>query len=627
MCGICGIVPSKNNSTVDAKLLRRMTDTLYHRGPDSEGFYTAPGIGLGIRRLSIIDLETGDQPIANEDGNVTVVCNGEIYNYRELRRDLEGRGHLFRTRSDVEVIAHLYEDHKEECLKYLRGMFALAVWDGRAQRLLLARDRLGIKPLVYAQTSDGFYFASEAKAILLNRGIRRQADPAALCDLFSYGFITAPRTLFSGIRRLPDGHYLIVKDGEVTIRRYWHHDFTGITHERRHWGVNDYAEALLHKLDETVALHMRSDVEVGAWLSPGVDSSAVTSLMRKYCARPVKVFLIGFEDPETNEIGRCSTLASYPAYDLKATTVLFKTSDFDLFPKALWHSEDPLIAGIEIARLLLSKATARDVKVVLTGEGADEVLGGYQWYAGDRILRPFARYPLMLRKIAAACLAGRWPGAASILLSAAQMDSLRYTGLIGGGIFADTKRRIFQEEYAHAWMRRHENDFLPQAFGRWHPMEQLQYHDLTKRLPDAITYQLDRSSMSHSVEARVPFLDHELVEFCSRIPPSLKLKGLREKYILRKALQKELPPEICWRRKHAFNTPTAQWLRSDLPDFAKELLSERALKEKGYFDPGLVTQVLAGHRARRANYANLLMAVLGVQLWDDMFIQENRYVV
>jgi asparagine synthase (glutamine-hydrolysing) len=301
--------------------------------------------------------------------------------------------------------------------------------------------------------------------------------------------------------------------------------------------------------------------------------------------------------------------------------------DFALLPKALWHTEDPLVAGIEVARLLLAKATARHVKVVFSGEGADEVLGGYTWYAADKILRPFAQYPYALRNVAAATIAGRWPGAASILLSPAAMRGERYASLIGGTIFADVKQRLFQREYAGAWARRHENDFLPEAFSRWHPMEQLQYHDLTKRLPDAINQQLDRSAMSHSVEVRVPFLDHTLVEFCSQIPASIKLRGLREKYILRMAMRKDLPAEICWRKKCAFCTPTVQWLRDDLPDFARELLSERALKAKGYFNPATVAGVLAQHRARRGNFANMLMAILGVQLWDDMFIRGKYNVV
>ena len=316
MCGICGVVYSHPERPVDREMLSHMTDIMCHRGPDSHGFYTAPGIGLGVRRLSIIDLQTGDQPISNEDGTITVVCNGEIYNFKELRKELLAAGHRFKTHSDVEVIVHLYEDHGVQCVEHLRGMFGFALWDARRRRLMLARDRLGIKPLLYSLGTNGLFFGSEYKSILVSGRIERQIDVLAMKDLFTMGFVLAPKTLFIGICRLLPGHYLLYQDGALSIHKYWDLRFPASGEVQSRRSAQEWAEALRVKLEESVRIHLRSDVAVGAWLSAGVDSSSVVSLMSSLTHRPIQTFTLAFENPRFDEVNRQKILKDFTDYHL-----------------------------------------------------------------------------------------------------------------------------------------------------------------------------------------------------------------------------------------------------------------------------------------------------------------------
>ena len=628
MCGICGVVPSDPERSVGRDLLHRMADILRHRGPDSAGFFSAPGVGLGVQRLAINDLETGDQPISNADETVTVVCNGEIYNFVELRRELLAAGHQFRTRSDVEVIVHLYEDHGVDCLHRLRGMFAFALWDTRHRRLMLARDRLGIKPMSYAIGPDGCYFGSESKSILIADQIERKLDARALEDVFATGFVMAERTLFAGIRRLLPGHYLLYRDGKASIHKYWDLDSAAAESEDHSWSVEEWAEALLEKLEESVRLHLRSDVPVGAWLSAGVDSSAIAALMSREAREPVPTFSLAFENPDFDEVSGQRTLDRFPGYALSDSRVVCRTGDFELFPKVLWHLEEPSVNTTHIPSMLLSEAAARRVKVVLTGEGSDELFGGYFGFRADRWLRPLAKLPLPLRRLMAAAplVSRRWPGASRILRAPGQMNLARYRAIIAP-LEADRLGELFSSDVQQLLT---DTDDLgceldrPPGFEAWHPFAQLQYYEVKTALIDYRIHKLDRMSMAHSLEARVPFLDHELVEFCARIPPRLKEGGPREKFILRRALRRVLPPAIVRRKKRGLVAPGAQWFRSPLPEFATELLSRRSLADKGYFNPDCVVRLLDQHRAGVGNYHGYLLGVLGVQLWDDLFVRGCR---
>ncbi len=625
MCGICGIAWSDATRPVSAETLKRMSDSLRHRGPDSEGFLAAPGIGLGFRRLSIVDLKTGDQPIPNEDGSINVICNGEIYNHVELRRQLIAAGHRFATASDVEVIVHLYEEHGLDFVSRLRGMFALALWDARRRRLVLARDRLGIKPLHYAITADGLFFGSEQKAILASGAIEPRADIQSLQQLLSYGRIVAPRTIVSDIRRLPAGHTLTWSDGHADIRQYWEAMFPARDEYDRSVSEQDWADGLRDKLTESVRIHLRSDVPVGAWLSAGIDSSAVTALMSRLIAAPVQTFSLRFEDPRFDEFRDQKGLDDYPEYGLAGHRIICRHADMQRLPKAIWHAEDLLLGAVGVGQQIVAEATAQHVKVVLTGEGSDEILGGYSWYPNLRLLDPVFLLPRSARRLIARlpAIQRRWPGAAATIAGPRDMNFERFSRsithlrgrppgseVLSAGIEAELRRQ--DDGTADAAPP-------PPGFETWHPFARMQYFDIKHRMGDGVVLGLDRASMAYSVEARVPFLDHELVEFCARIPPRVKMKWLREKHILRRAMEGVLPPDIVNRKKRGLQVPMDTWLRAPLPEFAAERLSGPALTQSGYFDPGKVAALLRRHRAGGENFGQILSVVLGVQVWDDLF--------
>ncbi|MFI5143034.1 MAG: asparagine synthase (glutamine-hydrolyzing) [Thermoanaerobaculales bacterium] len=622
MCGICGFAAVDPRKPVSRAVIEAMTAALEHRGPDGCGTFVSEGIGLGVCRLAIIDLETGDQPITSESGSVTVVCNGEIYNGPELRRELEGAGHHLRTRSDVEPIVHLYEDLGLDFVSRLRGMFGLALWDADSRRLVLARDRLGIKPVVYSETSLGLWFGSEGKAILASGQVGRAADVEGIRDICTFGFVLTPRTLFAAIRRLPPAHLLVWHEGEATLRRYWQ---PLLDADDPGWSEQEWAEALLAKLEETVRLHLRSDVEVGAWLSPGVDSSGVVSLARRVLGRPPRTVTLAFADPLTDETRRSPTLDSYPGHELPNERATCDAQSFELFPLAVWHMEEPSAYALEIPRLLLARASARHVKVVLTGEGADEVFGGYPSFRWNEWTAAFARVPRWLRRglLSGRALEAKHPWLVPLLLAPAEMGPERYARLIGmvprreamRVLATELRERLNACRYSSGWW------LSTNPLGARSQFGALRLCELQVRLPDYVVHTLDRAAMAYGLEARVPFLDHELVELAAGIPPSLLLRRGTEKYILRRALAGSLPAEVCWRRKRGLAAPSVRWWREALPPFAQEMLSESCLKENGYFDPAAVTAMLERHREGQADLGRVLNAVLGVQVWHELFVR------
>jgi len=604
-----------------------MTDMLVHRGPDGDGYFIEPGVGLGFRRLSIIDLHSGDQPMSNEDGSVTVVCNGEIYNYQALRRRLQASGHQFRSLSDVEVIVHLYEDHGVHCVDFLRGMFSFAIWDSRNRRVMLARDRFGIKPLSYAVTPDGLFFGSEYKAILASGCIERQVNVNALRELFEVGFVLAPKTLLSTIQRLPPAHYLLYERGRLSIRRYWDLSFPLVGEEGPRRSVQEWADAVRAKLEESVSLHLQSDVPLGSYLSSGIDSSAVAGMMSRGVTGPVRTFSVAFEDPAYNEIGSNKILSDFAGYDLLNQVTTCTTAEFDLLMKVIWHREDPNLSSGGIPHLLLAKLAAQHVKVVLTGEGSDEVFGGYHWYRVEQLLQPFMHLPLGIRRVVANIpfLRRKWSRSSRAFAAPAEMGLARYLRIIDNASdqnFDD----LFSEHLRcpGSLLTDSERQFpVPQNFERWRRFARLQYLEINSRLSDYIIRTLDAASMVYGVEARVPFLDHEFVELCNQIPPNLKMRGLHEKHILRRALKGVLPSEILQRRKRGLSAPYWPW-QSRLPEFVIDALSKNKLQKKGYFNPQIVRHMFDQHQQGRANFGRELLGVLNVQLWDDHFIQGCR---
>lgn len=631
MCGICGIAYKDPRQPADQTILRKMTDVLAHRGPDGEGYYAAPGIGLGFRRLSIIDLASGDQPICNENGSIALVCNGEIYNYIELRNDLQKKGHRFRTHSDVEVIAHLYEDHGVACLSRLRGMFAFALWDADQQTLFLARDRLGIKPLSWAVGRDGaLYFASECKSILAGGQVACCVDVSALRNLFTSFYVLAPKTIIEGIREIPAGHYALCRRGNLEVKPYWDISFTRTREKDLRRNPDQWADLLYEKLKETVRIHMRSDVPVGAWLSAGLDSSAIAALMSRMADHPLNTYSLSFPDqPRFDEVGRLKTLNEFEGYNLQNRLVPCHDGHFDWFAKVLWHQENPSSSGNHILQYLLARESSESVKVVLSGEGADEIFGGYPWYLYDKLARPFNQLPVGVQDLVTPMLPipRLWRLRLKKLAQVpVAMGMERFAALV-----SRTERDLFDRVVSEDLKRSagsgddNENEFrYPEDYYRWTAFEQMQYLEIKTRMHDYILHSLDRSSMAQSLEARVPFLDHELVELCAGIPPALKMRGWREKYILRRALESVLPGEILARRKRGLMAPSGAWLkRRDLP-WVDDMLSPGAVRSKGYFNAAEVTRILEAHRSGKRDCASVLMSILSVQVWDDLFVKGFR---
>jgi len=604
---------------VDEALILRMTGALTHRGPDGEGAHVSAGIGLGVRRLAIVDLETGDQPIANEDGSIVVVCNGEIYNHVELREGLVRAGHRFRTRSDVETIVHLYEDLGPDCVHRLRGMFAFALWDAARARLVLARDRLGIKPLVWARTREGLSFGSEFKALLAGGLVEPALEPAAVDDLFGWGWIVTPRSSCAGVHRLPAGHILLYENGREQLRRWWAPPFLH-ERDRPRLSEGEWAEGLLARLEHAVRIHLRSDVPVGVWLSGGIDSSGVAALAARILGRTVDAFSLEFEDPKYDEVGSTRTLDRFPGYDLQGYRTRHTDRDFGLLPRGVWHGEE-LGRGFGGLRQDIAKLTASRVKVALAGEGADEMLCGYWWYKANRRMRWISRF---------LGLGGRWMkrpsrrGGRERTLRLARAPTgpgpERFQAA-AGPLWSEDRRRFFAGDLVRAI---DENPPLPPRapveLQGLHPVEWLQYWDITTRMHDHIVQTLDRHSMAWSVEVRVPFLDHEVAEWCLAMPPGLK-QARPEKRVLRRALADELPPEILQRQKRGLSGPSDHWLRETLPPFVEELLSPATLRSKGWFDPEHVARTLEIHRAGHADWSAQLRSVLQVQMWDEIFIR------
>jgi asparagine synthase (glutamine-hydrolysing) len=610
----------------DCAEIAGMTATLQHRGPDSKGFFLNPGIAFGFRRLSIIDLESGDQPIQNEDGAVTVMCNGEIYNYIELRSRLQESGHRFRTLSDVEVIVHLYEEYGADCVRHLRGMFAFALWDRNQRRLMLARDRLGIKPLHYALRSDRIDFGSEQKALLASkRSPGHAANPQAILDLLRFGFVLGARTLTHGIERLLPGHYLLYREGHASVHQYWDLSFSDDAKHAR-LTSDEWADTLREKLTESVRLHMRSDVPVGAWLSSGIDSSSVVATASAITTERIQSVTLGFEDSHLDETRRHLTLDRYPGFSVDNEVVTCGAKDFARFPDALWHCEEP--NPLMIPLFILAEGASRRVKVVLTGEGADEILGGYHWYKHERLLGPFSLLPQSLRRgmLACFCRLPKWNWQMSRLFLAPRPMGLERFQAIHGPAAGSLETEILSDDVRKSLREKEQQELpipIPQDFHRWRRFEQLQYLDLKIRLPEFINHPLDRATMAFGLEARPPFLDHELVELCAQIPVSCKMRFLVEKHVLRRAMRGVLPSAIAERRKHPLGSPNARWWRAGAPEFAAEALSEARLRRTGYFNPAVVSRLLEEHRRGGATHTAHLNTVLAVQLREDLFRRQR----
>ncbi|MDQ3698049.1 MAG: asparagine synthase (glutamine-hydrolyzing) [Gemmatimonadota bacterium] len=637
MCGICGFAGFR-----DDDLLERMTSSLAHRGPDSAGYFPTDHASLGHRRLSIIDVAGGQQPIANEDGSIAVICNGEIYNYRELREELLARGHRFRTLSDSEVILHLYEDHGPEgCLRRLIGMFAFALYDTRERQLFVARDRLGIKPLYYAELGGRFLFASESKAILRYPGLEPTLDPGAVHQYLALRYVPGPGSMFREIRKLPAAHYALVRDGQVALHRYWSPElyagpFSG--------GEEEYLEGFAEHFERSIRRRLISEVPLGAYLSGGLDSSVIVGAMSRIAPEPVRTFTVGF-DYEHDELEDAAATAR--ALGCRHTEVECRIGDVALLPEIVYHLDEPVGDAIVIPMYLLARAAKKEVTVVLTGEGADETLGGYLFHKVLLSAHRFARtVPRGLRRALVAPalsavpagaldLAFNYPGALGQrgkqklvdFLDLLEPDQLpaAYAHLISlfdardtGPLYADEFRRRINGQgnltsqssgpgAADApWLNR----VLHLQFEHW--------------LQDDILTKQDKVSMASAIEARVPFLDHELVEYALRIPPELKIRRGRSKYILRRYAERLLPREVVSRPKRPFYAPIEKYLEDPaFRELMDDTLSERSVRARGLFRPEAVTALRGRMNAGEFVYVKQVFSLIVLELWFRMAVDRR----
>jgi len=599
MCGIAGIL-SLDGRPVAAEDVHVMCDAIVHRGPDDHGVFVGGDIGLGMRRLSIIDLQGGQQPICNEDRSVWVVFNGEIYNYQSLREKLIARGHTLATHSDTEVIVHLYEDCGADVVNHLRGMFAFALWDATKRQLLLGRDRLGIKPLYYADLGDRFVFASELKAIL-QLNVDRQLDVDAVNHLFLTLTTPSSQSIIRGIRKLEPAHVLTVgRNRPPRVTRYW-----DVVFEPKH--SERVVDELRDKIDESVRMHMVSDVPVGAFLSGGIDSSSVVAHMVRHSNRPIKTFAIGFNEASFNELPYARAIAR--KFGTDHHELIVKPDITDVVDDLVWHLDEPFGDPSAIPTFMLSRMAAEHVKVVLSGDGGDELFAGYDKYRVEQRERRYSRFPRAIRKAFGAIGSRMRDGAKgrNALLHHSFVGWERY--LDASAFFGERARRQLLHPDVFAQVQRDD----PPHGAHW--LSAAQSFDLHRYLPNDILTKVDRMSMAHSLEVRVPLLDHEVVEFAATIPPELQLG----KRVFKNAMRGILPDEVIDRPKRGFAVPLASWFRGELEGFARELLLSRRCRERNILNPTYVESQLDLHRGGRPLDLQL-WTLISFELWCRKFV-------
>lgn len=631
MCGLCGMVVV-DGAPLREETIRAMCSALSHRGPDGEGVWLrkgsggerAPQVGLGHRRLSVIDLSpAGAQPMTNEGETLWLVFNGEIYNFQELRQGLEARGHRFRSRTDSEVILHLYEEKGEDLLQDLRGMFAFGLWDDPKGRLFLARDRLGEKPLAYATVGKGLIFASEIKALFRETGLIPRVSPQAIYHYLTFQYVPSPMSSFMGVEKIPPGHYLTWEDGAVRLHRYWALPQTGGCEP----GRTHRPEEVLERLEEAVRIRMVSDVAVGAFLSGGLDSSAVVALMSRHAQGPVRTLTVGFPDPGYNEVKYARLVSRYLGTE---HAELFVDMDIQReLPKIAWHYDEPFADASAVPTYYLAKAMRSMVTVALDGDGGDETLAGYDRYRAARWLGLYARLPRVVRD-------GLFPRA---------LEALPIRGwershwLHRARVFARPGEERLERRYGQ-WMSHFTanekvslctQEFLEEV-GQCDPLALMETHfscgsadedtlrrvlraDMLSYLPDDLLVKTDIASMAHGLEVRAPFLDHHFVEFASRIPSRCKVRWGKGKFILRQALRGVLPPEILARRKMGFSPPLARWIQHDLRETAEELLMGSRARQRGYFREDRVGEILREHLSGVRNRHHQIWNLMMLELW------------
>ena len=632
MCGIAGIVEFGKDAHIDSAVLRSMCDVITHRGPDDDGFFIQGGVGLGMRRLSIIDLSTGNQPISNEDGSSWIVFNGEIYNHKALREQLVSRGHRYRTQSDTETIVHLYEEYGRDCVQHLRGMFAFAIWDGKRKSLFIARDRLGIKPLYYRLTAQNFIFGSEIKVLLTYPGISREFNRAALPEFLAFGYLSGDETFYNGVRKLMPGHRMEIDEhGNLQVDQYWDLPQTSEdTIRDEHYYVETYRELL----EEAVNSHLMSDVPLGVFLSGGLDSSAVAALMTKIRREPVETFSVGYPEATYSELPYARTVAQH-LNSLHREVFVSRQDFFGALPKLIWHEDEPIVWPSSVSLFFVAQLARERVKVVLTGEGSDETLGGYSRYAFtlknlafDRVYRGLV--PSGIRRHLRDLIAN------STAIGATARRKLSHTFL---GLDGESWASFYFDNFFSAFNQKDQGDLLTDEFhdaiasgcayrsvlGFWNRssgelLQRLLYTDIKTYLVELLMKQ-DNMSMAASIESRVPFLDHALVEWATRVPASIQIRRGAGKQILKKAVENLLPHSIIYRPKLGFPTPWSGWLAGAQLDSIEQLLLEPRSMNRGFFKRAAVEKLFREHRAKYRDHYDRIWRLLNLELWHRVCLE------
>ena len=605
-----------------------MASVINHRGPDDEGIYVKNNVGLAHKRLSILDLSpAGHQPMNNEDGSIWIVFNGEIYNFLDLREELQKKGHTFRSRTDTETIIHLYEEKGVECVNDLRGMFAFAIWDENKKRLFCARDRAGKKPFVYAHTEDGLVFASEIKSLLRDPALKRNLDYSAIHHYLTYQYVPSPLSIFKDIKKLPPAHVLIYEGGDLTIKRYWSLSYQKKLHLS---SVGEYGEQFRDLFQEAVKIRLRSDVPLGAFLSGGIDSSLVVAVMSRLMNQPVKTFSIGFEEEGYDEVAFARIIAEKYETDHHEFTV--KPDAVSILPQLVWHYNEPFADSSAIPTYYVSKMTRQLVVILLGADGGDESFAGYERYVADKLADYYRRVPPFIREGIIRRVVDTLPHSTNrrnffiklkrFLKGISDPPERRYVrwicffdnemkGDLYTPSFKDLNRELDSVDLTVKWYERADAEqFLDRTL----------FVDVMSYLPEDLLVKVDIASMAHSLEARSPFLDHKVMEFAALLPPNLKLRGMETKFLLKDTLSDIVPQEILQRKKMGFGVPLDVWFRNDLKEMAYDVLLDQKSIERGYFRKEYVLQMLDDHVSKRYDHSYRIWALLFLELWHRMFI-------
>ncbi|HEX8368210.1 MAG TPA: asparagine synthase (glutamine-hydrolyzing) [Pyrinomonadaceae bacterium] len=626
MCGIVGIV-NQNSRSVEREILEKMNRAIRHRGPDEDGFYVNENVGMAMRRLSIIDLAGGQQPIHNPSKTAWIVFNGEIYNFQPLRADLEKLGRKFYTNSDTETILHLYDEYGADCVTHLRGMFAFAIWDEREKSLFLARDRVGKKPILYSHQPNGdLIFGSEFQALLQHPSVDREVDYEAIHQYLTFSCVPAPLTAFRQIRKLEPGHWLRWKNGEIKTERYWMPDFSDkikITEE-------EAVEETLRILREATRMRLISEVPLGAFLSGGVDSSTIVALMAEASEKPVKTFSIGFEEQDFSELKYARRVAGHIGAEHHEFIV--KPDAIEVLPELVEHYGEPFADSSAIPTYYVSKETRKHVTVALNGDGGDETFAGYERYFAIQLAEKYKKIPAVLRKSliepAAAFLPtsmgqhSRVKSAKNFLAVSSMPKSNLYLRWVSA-INEDLKAELYTEDFK----QKTSNDSTASVLKNWFArangagaIDAMLLTDTMTYLPNDLLVKVDIASMANSLEARSPFLDHKVIEFAASLPEKIKVRGTETKYLLKKAASRIVPPEVLYRRKMGFGIPVGYWLRHEMKDFMFEILLSEKSFNRGLFKPETVKRLVAEHVAEKQNHTYPLWTLLMLELWFRQMI-------